>query len=338
MDPSGGGQERSFAERESVLVIGAGMAGIACAAALRDAGRRVVVIDKARGSGGRASTRRAPEGTYDHGAQYVTARDPAFAEAMRRWVAAGAAARWCGRVGTLARGRVEEAADTTERFVGRPRMSALVGRLAEGHDVRFSLRATKLVASRNGWRVACEEGIVEEIFDAVVVATPAPQAVPLLAAAPELARHAASIGVDPCWAAMLHFDAPLPLALDGAFVHDSSLAWVARDAGRPGRPPGERIVLHATPAWSAENVELPRERVAGELLGAFGEACGFRVPEPARSDAHRWLYARTREPLGATHLLDPERRIGACGDWCLGARVEDAWRSGRALADALRSS
>ena len=57
-------------------IIGAGMAGIACADALQAAGHAVAVFDKGRGPGGRMSTRRmeTPLGTvaFDHGAQYFT--------------------------------------------------------------------------------------------------------------------------------------------------------------------------------------------------------------------------------------------------------------------------
>ena len=37
----------------SIAIIGAGMAGISCARALREAGREVVLFDKGRAAGGR---------------------------------------------------------------------------------------------------------------------------------------------------------------------------------------------------------------------------------------------------------------------------------------------
>ena len=44
---------------------------------------------------------------------------------------------------------------------------------------------------------------------------------------------------------------------------------------------------------------------------------------------------RTLKPLGQTHLWDARARIGACGDWCTGHRVEEAFLSGLALALAV---
>jgi predicted NAD/FAD-dependent oxidoreductase len=74
-------------------IIGAGMAGLSCAQALRDQGHHPVLFDKGRGPGGRMSTRRIDtpldEAAFDHGAQYLTARDPAFVAQVDRWAQAG---------------------------------------------------------------------------------------------------------------------------------------------------------------------------------------------------------------------------------------------------------
>lgn len=68
-----------------VLVIGAGMAGLTAAMALRRAGRSVHVLDKGRGVGGRMASRRIGDATFDHGAQFITARDPRFVAAIGEW-------------------------------------------------------------------------------------------------------------------------------------------------------------------------------------------------------------------------------------------------------------
>ena len=71
---------------DQTIIIGSGISGIACARALAVAGLPVRVLDKGRGIGGRMATRRValPTGevTFDHGAQYMRPRDPAFAQAL----------------------------------------------------------------------------------------------------------------------------------------------------------------------------------------------------------------------------------------------------------------
>ena len=68
----------SFTTHSRIAIVGAGVAGLACARALADAGLHVQIFEKSRGVSGRMSTRRGELGQCDHGAQYFTARDPAF--------------------------------------------------------------------------------------------------------------------------------------------------------------------------------------------------------------------------------------------------------------------
>ena len=105
-----------------VAVVGAGLAGLSCAQALQAGGVAVALFDKSRGVSGRMSTRRGEGWQADHGAQYFTAREPAFVEEVRRWVAAGVAADWSPRLcwGARARRRTPGAAPSTARMPTTP--------------------------------------------------------------------------------------------------------------------------------------------------------------------------------------------------------------------------
>jgi predicted NAD/FAD-dependent oxidoreductase len=333
-------------------VVGAGVAGLSCAARLARAGLPVAVFDKGRGPGGRISTRRAGELRFDHGAQYLTARDPRFRAEAARWAEAGALARWEGRVVRLARGAalVEEPG---ERFVGVPGMSAPARLMAEGLDLRLGVRVGRLAGGPGAWLLEDEAGAPLGAFGSVVVAVPAPQAAPLLAPSPALARAAASAAMAPCWSVMARFAAPLGLGFEGALVGaperpqgeapPEPLSWAARDDSKPGRPGGgggngdgaESWVLHASPAWSRAWLERSPEAVADALLGAFVEITGARPGPVLHLSAHRWRYARPVAAAEAPPLVDAARGLAACGDWCREGRVEAAWLSGLDLAEAL---
>ena len=56
---------------------------------------------------------------------------------------------------------------------------------------------------------------------------------------------------------------------------------------------------------------------------------------PVFSVAHRWRYALVDKAIGAPFVWDSARRLGACGDWCLGPKVEFAFQSGDALGGAM---
>lgn len=284
------------------------------------------------------STRRAGELRFDHGAQYFTARDPRFADQVLAWEAAGVVARWHGRIAVLARGETAAKNDATTRYVGVPGMNAPCKHLATGMEVLLETRIDAVHREADRWRLDAEGGRDLGTYDAVVVSAPAPQTATLLAdAAPELARLAAETPMAPCWAALAAFPHALPLDFDGAFVHDAPLSWVARNGSKPGRPAPETWILHASPAWSENHLELDPDTVSRQLLAAFEEAAGIPLPEPVYRAAHRWRYALPHEARSETCLFDADLRLAVCGDWCNGPQVEGAFLSGRAAAERLLS-
>lgn len=314
-----------------VAVIGAGIAGLSCATSLKAAGIDLTLLDKSRGPAGRMSTRRGDDWQCDHGAQYFTARDPAFRAEVARWQHAGVADLWRARIAVLGEAGEHGADFALERFVGVPRMTAPARFLADALPLTAQTTVTEIRPSPDGWwLVSAEHGLHPTRFDAVLLAVPAPQAVPLLRSpAPGLANLSARANMRGSWALMLRYDAPVALPFDAAFVNSGPLRWIARDSSKPGRPRGETWLLHATAEWSEAHIEATPEAVADTLLRAFAE---LGAPPPEACTAHRWRYADTEPPLDACHVWDVDRRIGLCGDWLNGGKVEGAWLSGRSLA------
>jgi renalase len=314
----------------SVAVIGAGIAGLAAAGRLQKAGCQVVVFDKSRGVGGRMATRREEAFSFDHGAQYFTAHGPVFAAQVEAWERAVIVAHWPPQGLS---GRAEGC------WVGVPGMTAPCRSLAEGLLIVTGSAVRGISREDGAWRLASEQGTVSaaglDRFEAVVLAIPAPQAVPLIAASGAALPGAEQAAYAPCWALMLAGDpdfADLPAAFS---PEDGAIAWVARNGTKPGRPPGEEtVVVHATPDWSRAHLEDAPEAVAA-LLQQRLAACTRRSIEPSFARAHRWRYALVERALGQPCLWNAEAGLGACGDWCIGARVEAAFDSGTALAAAM---
>ena len=64
-------------------------------------------------------------------------------------------------------------------------------------------------------------------------------------------------------------------------------------------------------------------------------AVGVAAESSLYAAAHRWRYTRTIAPFGMPFLQSDDGTSHVGGDWCLGARVEAAWASGTAIADAI---
>ncbi len=311
-------------QHHDILIIGAGMAGLTCATTLADAGHSVTVIDKGRGPGGRMAARRAEiDGevvSFDHGAQYFTARDPSFQAAVSQWEAQGVVARW--------------PAAGDDAWVGVPGMNGPIRAMAEPLDVHWGMRAERIVRDGATWRV--EAGDDSFIARALLVAIPAEQASELLAdAAPDFAGLAASVRSEPCWAVMAAFAAPLDIASDTIRDPDAAISWAARNSAKPNRTGSECWVLHASPARSRGILDVTKEDVAPLLLADFFAQTGATPTQPIHCVGHRWLYAMPGTVEGDPARFDADARIGIAGDYLHSPRVEGAFLSGRALAEKV---
>jgi predicted NAD/FAD-dependent oxidoreductase len=140
------------------VIVGAGISGLTAARTLAQAGRQVVVFDKGRGPGGRATSRRRDGFTFDHGAQYFTARTEPFRQAVGTWVRDGVVAPWNPRLVAIDARGSREVGHATERYVGTPHMSALAKHLAHDLDVRCEVLVDDIVREGTGWRVLDASG------------------------------------------------------------------------------------------------------------------------------------------------------------------------------------
>lgn len=337
-------------ETARVAIIGAGLAGLSCARRLNDAGWSPAVFEKSRGPGGRMSTRRLPDRDdwqCDHGAQYFTATHPDFVTQTAQWLDAGVAAVWQAKLHVFGP-RTHSHKPAPERYVGIPRMTSPARELATGLNVMYNVRVTGARRAPDGWYVQSESGPESGPFDWLILAIPAQQAEALLislgdtAVSDALLTACRQIPLQPCWALMAELASPLGVAFDAAFVnrdptsnHAHVLGWMARDSSKPGRPGGERWVLHASAAWSVEHLEAGSEQVGAAMLEAWAHLLG-EPPRVLHWQLHRWRYARQPDATaGPGCVMDAQAQMGLCGDWLQGGRVEGAWLSGQQLAHRL---
>ncbi len=324
-----------------VAVVGAGVAGLACARALAERGASVRVFEREGWPGGRIATRRLDALMFDCGVQYFTDQNPRFEPVLREWQAAGIVAPWRGRTTVLAGRGAGEGVEPPARFVGVPNMEAVAVHMARGLDVRLGTAVNGVERQAGRWNLRGADGsrLDDAGFDRLVLAVPSVIAAKLLGPDSDLTQRLSTVAWDSCWALMLSLARPSGIDFDAAFVSDDPiLGWIARESSKPMRAPlrgaAESWILHAHPTWSRAYLELEEADASRWMQRAFAARVGRPLVQGAAA-AHRWRLALPMNPLPEPFLLDRAQSIGLAGDWCGGPRVEGAWLSGISLAQAI---
>jgi hypothetical protein len=222
----------------TVIVVGAGISGLACAREILDAGIPVRVIERAPAVGGRLASVRLNGRMADVGAAYVTADDPAFLGRLQTWRIDGLARPWTDTF----RG---QHGPGPMRWAAPGGLRSLAEDLARELQITLSTEVTGLPEA-----------------DAVVLAMPGPQAL-RIADLPAAREQSWS----PSLAVVLTYPERVWPDFHGVFVNDNPiLATICDDGDRRGdRAPV--LVAQATPEFAASGDSAKLAEAAGELLG-----------------------------------------------------------------------
>ncbi len=319
-----------------IAVIGAGLAGLRAAGVLADHGHRVSVFEKAKTPGGRLGGLRWKGTLVDAGAQYFTARDPRFQRHVAAWAAAGLVSPWNAALAAVdSPGALRPLKADLARHVAVPAMRQLAHHLARGLDVRYGVEIEGLMPEDTSGRKALAGSGSHEGYDAVVLALPPRQAEALLPESSPLAARLGPVRMRPCRALLAVFDRPLALTFDGIFFNAGRLSWAARNASKPGRTQEEIWMLHAARGWPADDEPLDAQAADQEMIADFLRYTGQPALSPRHVISREWRAAAAEKALKDGCLWDGSARIGICGDWCAGSRIEGAFLSGSAVAGRL---
>lgn len=329
-----------------VLVIGAGLGGLAAARDLSRAGLRVRVLEKSRGVSGRAATKRLEVGGHsvpaDHGAQFFTVRGERLKAMLPMLLQTGISREWTRGFPRWTPDRIEERQPGHPRYACPDGMSALGKVFVNGWepgDAALEVKTQALVSAirpaSDGWSAVLENGQVHH-GRALILNAPAPQALALLRSSlrPGLIESLEAVRYDPCWAAIIAFKEMPSVNWFGLEIDHPVLGWAARDHTKrdPGGVPV--LVLHANGAWSRDHLELGPETVLETMLDAAGDVLGSWATHPHAAIAHRWRYAQPTALYPKAFMA--QDHLVLCGDWCGTPRVEGALESGWASAAYLR--
>ncbi len=321
-----------------IAVIGAGISGLSIANSLQELGLKISVFEKARGVGGRMSTRYFDPYFIDHGAQHFNARSKQFKKFLQPYIEQEIIREWDGKVVTIeADKKPEKSLWFEKQYVPYPYMNSLCKKLSETIDLHLNIEIKTIYKQQNKWNLTAKNGDNLGSFDWVISTAPPIQSNNLLPA--EFIHHdnVKAIEVYPCFSLMLGFDKDLKSNWVGARFRDSTLSWAAIDSKKRGLNPDlTSIIIHTESEWSDLNKDRDKQDIQNEMIIEFKKLTGIDGDDAKYVAIHRWLYARAKEKSEEIAFIDVDNKLAACGDWCLHSNIENAYLSGQEVVKRIR--
>jgi renalase len=334
-----------------IAVIGAGIAGLTCARELNLRGYEPVVFEASDRLGGRCSSRATPVGWIDDAAQSICGATRLASYAVQRPGELAAVHPWTVPATPAEdepkgkdRDKNEDEADVTRTLklmgaVGVPSMAALANAISRPLDVRLNAPIQQAQRRGESWVLRDAAGEIDEDFRALVLAIPAPLALPLAQESSALVASLRAVRYRSRWVLLLGSERAVGLPGYREF-QGSPIERVAAMHSKPGRPSNalQRWFVEADEQWSLRHAHVDAETVADLLLDIFRAHAGRSITTNYLC-AHQWLHAFVETPaaMGAHSecLWDDELRLGVCGDSVVASQVDRVHRSGMALARTL---
>jgi renalase len=313
----------SDATMTDVVVVGAGIAGIACARTLTDLGARVCIAEKSGGVGGRIATRALVGVPFDYGAPILEASRSPFRSVLESLADAGALS-------------LEREHGSRGAFASSQGLRTAIRRYAEGLRIDLDTRVLAIERISTGARVRLADG---QSMDArhVVTTAPFPQSLALFGM-DELSASTRGIAFSRglVVALVAHGDSALRDGLHEVAVSGISRARVRRVEGRL------LLVAFGTCALAERMLERDDPFIVKSVLESLRVAEVARLDRVDSTHVKRWTYATTTGSSAARAWFEPDAdasgKVGpriVAGDAFGGGTVEGAWESGVAVARAL---
>lgn len=299
-----------------VAIVGAGMAGLAAARRLVDAGHEAVVFERSRGPGGRAATRRKDGFVWDTGAGYI--EEPMLAHLPPDGLVKIDKPVWLYDGGDPKPGR-----PAPPRYAYVDGNSGLGKRLARGLDVRLEHRIETLAG-------------LQEDYDAVVLAGAVPQILPLLESVGE-SRDLGAVRYRSCFAVGLGYAAPMPeRPYISLMARELPLGWLSLESAKClGRAPDGccAFVAQLSEATSEGDYERPHgplvDLAAGYVRDLFG------LEDPVASEVMRWKFSQPSKVGDFAAANPPGTRLLVASDGLTGGKLHYAYEAGLKAAERI---
>ena len=312
-------------------VIGSGISG-ATIANLLNKKFQVNLYDKGRGPGGRASFKRVKgQIGFDHGTQYFSPKTIEFKKFTKRLIKIKILKKWSGNHIFLNSKKKENKKHI--KIIGKKGNNDICKFLLKKVKCFYQSEVKKIYYKNKLWFLLFTDGKIRT-YKGVILTCPFPQ----------LKKLSEKFINNTFIKRKLKMDANITVMIaikknkksPSSFLFDDPvLGWAGNENTKKRfKSKYDLWTLQSTFKWANKNINKNKKNLKKNskiLIDKFFKLTKIKKTKVIYSINHGWKYSSNSKPLKIRSYWDPQKKIGVCGDWFIGPRLESGWISAHDL-------
>src|SRR6056300_788866 len=282
-------------------VIGSGISGSTIANLLNKK-YSVDLYDKARGPGGRSSFKRLKDKIgFDHGTQYISPKSEKFKKFVNQLITKKVLKKWGGR--------------------------------------HLFLNTQKKEDKNKKWVLSFSDGDKKQ-YSNLILTCPFPQ---LKKLSKKIIQHSfleKRIKMDANITVMISLNKKIS-TVSSYFFDDPILGWAANENTKKRFKTNKNLwTLQSTYKWANKHINnnrINKNKNSQILIKKFFNLLKIKDIKPEDIINHGWKYSSNSRPPKINSYWNSSLKIGACGDWFVGSRLESGWISAMDLYKKIKN-
>ena len=318
-------------------IVGSGIAGSTIANLLSKK-YSVEVFDKARGPGGRASSRRYKNNlSFDHGLQYLSPKSNEFKKFILDLKRKNVLKEWSGIDLDFTFERKEKAI----KYIGSKGNNDICKHLIKNIKVNYNSIVTNIKFSSNYWMITLNNKD-QVFFKYLILTCPFPQ---LKALAPRCIKKQISnlkVNIVPNITIMAAYKNYKKLPINSIKISDEIISWAAQENTKDRFKTNQILwTIQCTENFSKKVINLlkgNKNKYQSIILKKFENFLGFQNKNIVFKNIHGWKYAYNKSNTNLKSFWSSKDRFGICADWFNGPYAEGAWLSANFLYKRIKKN
>ena len=316
-------------------ILGSGISGSTIANILSKK-HKVIIIDKAKGIGGRSSNKKIQNATLDHGLQYFSPKTKTFDNFLKKLIKYNILKNWEGNhLDFSFRKRL-----FGKKIIGKHGNNDLCKYLVKKIKIQNHEEISSIKFKRKFWLIKSLKKLI--ISKNLIITFPYLQSKKL--AQKYLSKDILNLNIkmDPNITLMVSEKKLIQNPISSIKTNNRIISWISNENSKKRFKSNRTYwTIQTSYKCSKKKIDFYKNKknlYSKIILNEFCKIIGAKKRDLQIVQMHGWKYSYNRNKTKFKSYWDKKLGLGICGDWFIGPNAESAWLSALNLSSKIKKT